>query len=154
MQTAHCLSQQVTHYPIQDQILERLMVEGTFDCEDMLSADALAMQHSSAMCQCLLMHVERLENQVSTVVPPCGYHLADLLGSSSRLLVLRRRSCVVTRMTSGKYLWGWTSGPPSWLGVRRSWGIGWFGLSRGVGPPILGLCLRTSWWLVRRVRPR
>jgi hypothetical protein len=80
------------------------MVEGTFDREDMLSADALAMQHSSAMCQHLLMRVERLEDQASTAVPSCGYHPADLLGSSSRLLVLKWRSCVVTRMTSGKYL--------------------------------------------------
>jgi hypothetical protein len=66
MQTAHRLSQQVTRYPTRDWILERLMVEGTFDREDMLSADALAMQHSSAMCQHLLMRVERLEDQVST----------------------------------------------------------------------------------------
>jgi hypothetical protein len=57
------------------------MVEGAFDCEDMLSADAVAMQHSSAMCQHLLMRVERLKDQVSIVVPPCGYPLADLLGS-------------------------------------------------------------------------
>jgi hypothetical protein len=78
---------------------------------------------------------------VSIMVPPCCYYLADLLGSSSRLLVLRWRSCVVTRMISGKYLWGWMSGFPSWPGVRRSWGIGWSGLSRGVGPLILGL-----WW--------
>jgi hypothetical protein len=46
------------------------MVEGTFNCEDMLSANAVAMQHSSAMCQCLLICVERLEDQVSIVVPP------------------------------------------------------------------------------------
>jgi hypothetical protein len=65
MQTAHRLSQRVTRYPTRDRILERLMVEGTFDREDMLSADALAMQHSSAMCQRLLMRVERLEDQVS-----------------------------------------------------------------------------------------
>jgi hypothetical protein len=49
-----------------------LMVEGTFDREDMLSADALAMQHSSAMCQCLLMRVERLEDQVSYRVSDFG----------------------------------------------------------------------------------
>jgi hypothetical protein len=50
------------------------MVEGTFDCEDMLLADAVAMQHSSAMCQHLLMRVERLEDQVSIVVPCQGHH--------------------------------------------------------------------------------
>jgi hypothetical protein len=53
------------------------MVEGTFDREDMLLADALAMQHSSAMCQCLLMRVERLEDQVSIVFPSLGYRFTD-----------------------------------------------------------------------------
>jgi hypothetical protein len=62
MQTAHHLSQRITCYPTWDQILEQLMVEGTFDHEDMLSANAMAMQHSSAMCQCLLICVERLED--------------------------------------------------------------------------------------------
>jgi hypothetical protein len=51
MQTSHQLSQRVTHYLTHDHILEQLMVEGTFDRDDMLSADVLAMQHSSAMCQ-------------------------------------------------------------------------------------------------------
>jgi hypothetical protein len=53
------------------------MVEGTFDRDDILLVDAMAMQHSSAMCQCLLMHVERLEDQVSIVVPPSGYCFTD-----------------------------------------------------------------------------
>jgi hypothetical protein len=51
-------------------------------------------------------------------------------------------------------LWGWTSGSPSWPGVRRSWGIGWLGLSRGVSPPILGPWWRVSWWSARGMRPK
>jgi hypothetical protein len=79
MQTTHCLSQRVTRYLTRDRILECLMVEGTFDHDNILSVDAMAMQHSSAMCQCLLMRVERLEDQVSIVIPSLGYRFTDSL---------------------------------------------------------------------------
>ena len=64
MQTAHHIQQQAERFPDRDQVLERLMEEGTFDRCDPDVPDAreeLAMAHSSAMVQCLFMHVERIE---------------------------------------------------------------------------------------------
>jgi hypothetical protein len=64
MQTAHRLSQCVDRFPTRNQVLERLLVEGTFDRDDVSAGIALGMQFSAAMCQQLLLHVERLEEQV------------------------------------------------------------------------------------------
>jgi hypothetical protein len=64
MQTAHRLSQRVDRFPSRDRVLERLLVEGTFDRDDVSAGIALGMQFSAAMCQRLLLRVERLEEQV------------------------------------------------------------------------------------------
>ena len=67
MQTARRMQQRVERFPDRDRVLERLMEEGTFDRRDPDVPDVreeLAMAHSSAMAQCLLMRVEKLEKQV------------------------------------------------------------------------------------------
>ena len=68
MQTARCMQQRVERFPDCDRVLERLMEEGTFDrCNpDMPDVrEELAMAHSSAMVQHLLMRIERVEREVS-----------------------------------------------------------------------------------------
>jgi hypothetical protein len=64
MQTAHRLSQRVEWFPTRDRVLERLLVEGTFDCDDVSAGIAIGMKFSAAMCQCLLLRVEWLEGRV------------------------------------------------------------------------------------------
>ena len=73
MQTARRMSQRVAHFPGRDMVLEHLMAEGTFDrrVPNVLhTAEAFAMQHVSAMVNRVLMQVEHLESEVSTVAPP------------------------------------------------------------------------------------
>ena len=68
MQTAHHMQQRVERFPDQDRVLERLMEEGTFDRRNPDVSDVweeLAMAHSLAIVQRLLMHVERIEKEVS-----------------------------------------------------------------------------------------
>jgi hypothetical protein len=65
MQTAHRLSQRVERFPSRDRVLERLLVEGTFDRDDVSAGIAVGMQYSAALCQRLLLRVERLEERVS-----------------------------------------------------------------------------------------
>ena len=68
MQTAHRMQQRVERFPDRDRVLERLMEEGTFDhCNPDMpdTREELAMAHSSAMVQRLLMHIERVEREVS-----------------------------------------------------------------------------------------
>jgi hypothetical protein len=48
-------------------VLEQLLVEGTFDWDDVSMGITLGMQFSAAMCQRLLLHVEQLEEQVCVV---------------------------------------------------------------------------------------
>ena len=67
MQTARRMQQRTERFPDRDQVLECLMEEGTFDRRDPDVPDAreeLAMAHSSAMVQRLLMHIERIEREV------------------------------------------------------------------------------------------
>jgi hypothetical protein len=64
IRTAHYLSQCVDCFPTHDQVLECLLVEGTFNCDDIHSESALCHQYTAALCQQLLMHVERLKEQV------------------------------------------------------------------------------------------
>ena len=68
MQTARRMQQRVERFPDRDRVLEHLMEEGTFDRCDPYMPDVreeLAMAHSSAMVQCLLMRIERVEREVS-----------------------------------------------------------------------------------------
>ena len=68
MQTARRMQQWVERFPDRDRVLERLMEEGTFDRRDPDMPDAreeLAMAHSSAMVQRLLMRIEKVEREVS-----------------------------------------------------------------------------------------
>ena len=70
MQTARRLEQRVSHFPDRDKVLERLPEEGTFDRRDPDMSDAqeeLAMAHSSAMVQHLLMRIEKLEGRVRSI---------------------------------------------------------------------------------------
>ena len=68
IQTARRMQQRVERFPDRDRVLERLMEEGTFDRRDPNMPDVreeLAMAHSSAMVQRLLMRIERIEREVS-----------------------------------------------------------------------------------------
>src|SRR5882762_5787116 len=68
MQTARRVQERTQRFPDRDMVLERLIAEGTFDRVDPNTPDVreeLAMNHSSAMVQQLLMRVENLESQVS-----------------------------------------------------------------------------------------
>ena len=70
MQTACRMSQRAARFPGRDMVLERLMAEGTFDRRDpnlLHTAEAFAMQHASAMVNRVLMRVEHLESEVSTL---------------------------------------------------------------------------------------
>ena len=67
MQTACRMQQRVERFPDRDRVLERLMEEGTFDRRDPdmpVAREELAMAHSSAMVQRLLMRIERVEQEV------------------------------------------------------------------------------------------
>ena len=95
MQTAHRMQQRVERFPDRDQVLERLMEEGTFDRRDPDVPDVreeLAMAHSLAMVQRLLMHVEKLEKQVRrgclALTRPCS----NLLWSISWLMLNTRQN--------------------------------------------------------------
>ena len=80
MQTAHRAAQRWERFPRHDRVLDRLIEEGTFDCQSPDTPDAreeLAMSHSAAMVQRLLMRIEFLEADVST------RQGLDVLGSNS-----------------------------------------------------------------------
>ena len=67
IQSARRMSQRVSLFPGRDQILERLMVEGTFDREEQgfrNDAEENAIHHATAMCQRLLVRIEDLEGSV------------------------------------------------------------------------------------------
>ena len=70
IQTARRLSQRAVRFPSRDLVLEQLLEEGTFDRESpehRSHSEEYAMAHSLAMVNCLLMHVETLESQVSSL---------------------------------------------------------------------------------------
>ena len=69
MQTARRAAQRWERFPRRDHVLDRLIEEGTFDHQSPDAPDAreeLAMSHSAAMVQRLLMRIECLEADVST----------------------------------------------------------------------------------------
>ena len=58
----------MSHFPGRNQILERLMIEGIFDREELglwNDAKEYALHHATAMCQRLLVRMEELEGVVS-----------------------------------------------------------------------------------------
>jgi len=68
MQTARRVQEHTQHFPDHDMVLEQLIMEGTFDQVDPNMPDVreeLAMNHTSAMVQRLLMRIENVESQVS-----------------------------------------------------------------------------------------
>src|SRR5882762_7670557 len=68
MQTARRVQERTQWFPGRDMVLERLIAKGMFDQVNPNTPDVheeLAMNHSSAMVQRLLMRVENLELQVS-----------------------------------------------------------------------------------------
>ena len=72
MQTARRLTERRERNFDVDPVLERLLMEGTFDRrppDNPNSSEELAMAHSSAMVQRLLMRVEVLEQEVCPRVP-------------------------------------------------------------------------------------
>ena len=72
MQSARRMTQRAERFPERDLVLERLMEEGIFDRRDPNiphSGEEFAMHHSTAMVQQLLMQVERLEAEASSVLP-------------------------------------------------------------------------------------
>jgi hypothetical protein len=67
MQTARRMSERSARFPRHDRVLDRLMEEGTFDRSDrdiQNPSDELAMAHSAAMVQRLLMRIEALEGDI------------------------------------------------------------------------------------------
>src|SRR5882762_628634 len=67
MQTACQIEDRSRRFPNRDRVLERLIVEGTFDCvapDSPNIPEEMAMHHSSAMVQRLLMRIECLESEV------------------------------------------------------------------------------------------
>ena len=59
-------------YPLapseRDMVLDHLIADGTFDCQEMTPLqvrESFAMNHTSAMVQRLLMHIERAKSDVS-----------------------------------------------------------------------------------------
>ena len=69
MQTARRAAQRWECFPRRDRVLDRLIEEGTFDRQSPDTPDTreeLAMSHSVAMVQRLLMRIEFLEADVST----------------------------------------------------------------------------------------
>ena len=67
MQTARHATQRWERFPRRDRVLDCLIEEGTFDCQSLDAPDArkeLAMSHSAAMVQRLLMRIECLEADV------------------------------------------------------------------------------------------
>ena len=72
MQTARCMEQHVSRFRDRDRVLKRLLEEGTFDRwdPDMSNVcEELAMAHSSAMVQHLLMRIKKLEQKVCPLFP-------------------------------------------------------------------------------------
>ena len=72
MQTGRRLTDRTTRFPQRDRVLERLLVEGTFDREDPDIPDSreeLAMNYLAALVQRLLMRIESLEADVSFRYP-------------------------------------------------------------------------------------
>src|SRR5882762_11972950 len=70
MQTARRMEERSRRFPRRDLVLDRLIVEGTFDrvAPDYSSfAEEMVMHHSSAMVQRVLMRVECLESEVRNV---------------------------------------------------------------------------------------
>src|SRR5882762_8759035 len=70
MQMARRMEERTCRFPRRDLVLDRLIVEGTFDrvAPDYSSfAEEMAMHHSSAMVQRLLMRIECLESEVCGV---------------------------------------------------------------------------------------
>ena len=70
MQTAHQIEDQSRRFPNCDMVLDRLIVEGTFDHvapDSPNIPEEMAMHHSSTMVQWLLMRVEYLESEVSSL---------------------------------------------------------------------------------------
>src|SRR5882762_9752552 len=67
MQTARRMEERTCWFPRRDLVLDHLIVEGTFDrrAPDYPSfAEEMAMHHSSAMVQWLLMRIECMESEV------------------------------------------------------------------------------------------
>jgi hypothetical protein len=67
MQTARRVSHRAARFPRRDLVLERLMVEGTFDRRDPNTphtAEEFAMNHASSMVNRVLMRIEHLESEV------------------------------------------------------------------------------------------
>ena len=96
MQTARRMQQRAERFPDRDHVLERLMEEGTFDHRDPDVPDVreeLAMAHSSAMAQRLLMRVEKLEKQVHCGCLALTRPWSNLLPSISWLMPGTRSMC-------------------------------------------------------------
>jgi len=89
MQTARRVQECTQQFPDRDMVLERLIAEGMFDRVDPNTPDVheeLAMNHSSAMAQRLLMHVENLESQVCPWEQPMNFFvkLMELISCGMR----------------------------------------------------------------------
>ena len=88
LQSARWMAQRMDQFPGRDCILERLMLEGTFDREESgLHSDAeeYALHHATAMCQRLLVRIEDLEGLVSIwSFSGCDGFLIGLLDASGQ----------------------------------------------------------------------
>ena len=78
LQSARRMAQRMDRFPARDRILERLILEGTFDREEsglQNDAEENAIHHATAMCQRLLMRIEDLEGSVRDSVITRGRDL-------------------------------------------------------------------------------
>src|SRR5882762_5051116 len=85
MQTACRMEDRSCRFPNRDRVLDRLIAEGTFDrmAPDYSNfAEEMAMHHSSAMVQRVLMRVEYLESEVCRAAKLWGCSLLTSPGSS------------------------------------------------------------------------
>src|SRR5882762_4615853 len=90
MQTARRVQERTQRFPDRDMVLEQLIAEGTFDRVEPNTPDVheeMAMNHSSAMAQRLLMRVENLKPQVrqwewhmTSLLTSYGWLVAECLG--------------------------------------------------------------------------
>ena len=71
MQTVRCMMDRYWCFPKRDKVLDRLMEEGTFDCQDPdypNMQEQFAMAYSVSMVQRLLIRIEHLESEVGCLL--------------------------------------------------------------------------------------
>ena len=71
MQTVRCMMDRYRHFPKRDKVLDCLMEEGTFDCQNPdfpNMQEQFTMAYSALMVQRLLVRIEHLESKVGCLL--------------------------------------------------------------------------------------